>query len=74
MAQREIEEAMKGQEAQNLVSDEVNPLKEWLGVKGGRMTRSRTRSLVVTIHKETAIAEDDRGRVIGTAVAAGLDF
>jgi len=45
MAQREIEEAMKKvKEAQNLVSDAVNPLKEWLGVKGGRMTRSRTRS------------------------------
>jgi len=46
MAQKEIEDAMKKvKEAQNLVSDAVNPLKEWLGVKGGsRMTRSRTRS------------------------------
>merc|ERR1719187_2952457 len=44
MAQKEIEEAMKKvKEAQNLVSDAVNPLKEWLGVKG-RVTRSRTRS------------------------------
>lgn len=47
MAQKEIEEAMKKvKEAQNLVSDAVNPLKEWLGVKGGtsRMTRSRSPS------------------------------
>jgi len=45
MAQKEIEEAMKKvKEAQNLVSDAVNPLKEWLGVKGSRITRSRTRS------------------------------
>jgi arginine/serine-rich splicing factor 12 len=46
-AQKEIEEAMKKvKEAQNLVSDAVNPLKEWLGVKGGtsRMTRSRSPS------------------------------
>jgi len=43
-AQREIEEAMKKvKEAQNLVTDAVNPLKEWLGVRG-RITRSRTRS------------------------------
>lgn len=61
-AQKEIEEAMKKvKEAQNLVSDAVNPLKEWLGVKGGR-TRSRSRTPTRDFYRGIRSRSRDRGR------------
>jgi len=63
-AQKEIEEAMKKvKEAQSLVSDAVNPLKEWLGVKGGgRITRSRSRTPVRDYYRGIRSRSRDRRR------------